>query len=414
MKLKQILIILTTIILTIGTTKVSATFNIQSSNLYSKGKCKSLLANSSNGGEITVTKVFYKHNGIENPAYCLNVELAGVGELGSYDVSIYEAVNNPLVWRVITNGYPYKSLESLGLQDEDEGYTATKQAVYCILYDYDKNNFAKYQPIGEAGIRTLNAMKNIVNIARNSNQTKPSNTIQINSIDDWKIDEIDKTVISKRFEIITESNLEKAEILISNNKNNQIKVTDLNGNEISHIQQKEFKVTIPIKLLEKDDSFEIIVKGNLKTNPILYGKASNSNYQNYALAGQIYEIGEGKINVNYSKNTNKLKIIKTDNKNTKLEGVEFVIKDEKENIIYSNLKTDKNGEIIIESLMPGIYYLEETKTIDGYKKLKEKIEFEIELNQELTINVNNEKEEIKKETTKKFSEKMYKLPVTGM
>lgn len=414
MKLKNIIIVLSIIILTIGTSKVNAAFDIEKSNLYSKGKCKSLLANSSNGGAITVTKVFYNHNGVENPAYCLNVELGGVGEYGNYDVTVTEVVNNPLIWRVITNGYPYKSLASLGLQDEDEGYTATKQAVYCILYNYDANDFQKYQPIGEAGERTLNAMKKIVNTARNSNQIKPSNTIQIAPMDEWKIDEIDSNKISKKFQIDAECNIENIEIIVENNKNNQIKITNLKGEEIKNTNEKIFKATIPINLLEKDDFFEIKVKGNLKTNPILYGKATISGYQNYALSGQMFEIGEGKIRVDYKKNETKLKIIKTDDENNKLEGVEFVIKDEKGNIIYSNLKTDKNGEIIINSILPGTYYLEETKTIDGYQRLKEKIKFEIQLNEELKLTVNNNKEQPHKETIKKYSEKIYRLPVTGM
>ena len=83
-----------------------ASFSIDKADLYSKGRCKALLALKSNGGEIIVTKVFYKNNGKENPAYCVNVELGGVGEYGNYSVTIDSAVSNPLIWRAITNGYP--------------------------------------------------------------------------------------------------------------------------------------------------------------------------------------------------------------------------------------------------------------------------------------------------------------------
>ena len=59
------------------------------------------------------------------------------------------------------------------------------------------------------------------------------------------------------------------------------------------------------------------------------------------------------------------------------------------------------------------------KTIDGYKKLENKIEFELTLNEELKITVKNPKDEpeIKKEIKERnqtYSEKMNKLPVTGM
>ena len=169
---------------------------------------------------------------------------------------------------------------------------------------------------------------------------------------------------------------------------------------------------VPIKLLEKDDTIEINVTGELETKPILYGKPNITNYQNYALAGQIYEGGSGKIKVQYNKNTSKLKILKEDDENNKLEGVEFRILDEEKEIVYSNLTTNESGEIIIEGILPGKYYLEEVKSIDGYKKLEKMIEFEITINEELEITVTNEKEEIKTENNKKYSEK--KLPITGM
>ena len=105
MKLIKIVGILT-IILVLATSIANATFTISETQLYSKGKCKPLLKVASNGGEITVTKVFYKNNGKEYPAYCVNKELGGVGEYGSYSVTINEAVSNPQVWRAITNGYP--------------------------------------------------------------------------------------------------------------------------------------------------------------------------------------------------------------------------------------------------------------------------------------------------------------------
>ena len=203
MKVKNKLIILSMILIIISTSVVHATFNIKTADLYSKGRCKTLLKTSNNGLDIIVTKVFYKNNGKENPAYCINKELGGVGEYGNYSVSINDVVRNPLVWRVITNGYPYKSIQSLGLANEDEAYTATKQAVYCVLYDYD---FSKFIPVGQAGERTLNAMKQIVTNARNSQSTKPNNNIQIKEITDWKVDETDQKYIIKNFEIFTECN----------------------------------------------------------------------------------------------------------------------------------------------------------------------------------------------------------------
>lgn len=404
-KIIKTLLILTLIAYTLLSKSIYATFNINQANLYSKGRCTSLLRKSDTGGEIIVSKIFYKDGENEYPAYCMNVELGGVGEYGNYDVTIKEAVNNPLLWRVITNGYPYQSFETLGVANEDEAYTATKQAVYCVLYDYDSNNFQKYIPIGEAGNRTLNAMKQIVNKARNSSQTKPSNQIKLEEMEEWKIDEEDNNYISKKIKISADCNIKNYDIKLNNDKDKQIKIKEINKEQI--------KIMIPIKLLEKDDNIEINVTGNLETKPILYGRPNMSNYQNYALAGQIYEGGSGKLKIEYQKNTSKLKIIKKDDKENKyLQGVEFRILNEKNEIIYSNLTTNENGEIILQGILPGKYYIEEVKTIDGYKKIENKIEFQITLNEELEIIITNEKEETTKKTNKKYTQT--KLPVTGM
>lgn len=439
-KLGKILVITIIIIISLFSNFTFATFNIKQADLYSKGRCKTLLKLKSNGGDIIVTKVFYKYNEKENPAYCINVELGGVGEYGNYSVTIDSAVSNPAVWRAITNGYPYKSLETLGVKDEDEAYTATKQAVYCVLYNYD---VSRYEAVGEAGERTLNALKQIVKAAREGTNTKPSNKITIEETSDW---EIDSEYISKKFKIVTECNSKEFKISLTEGKQNQqdknetsdkIKIYDLQGNEISTTTSNEFKVMIPIRLLEKEGSFNINVKAELETYPVLYGNSNNSSRQNYAIAGEIYEGGEGSLKVNYSQNTNKLTIVKVgETDDEKLEGVEFNILNEAGEVQYSNLQTNESGEIILQGIFPGKYYLEEVNTISGYRKLENKIEFVIKLNEQLKIKVENQKEELTQNTTilknemsykeelvpkkseikteSSYSEKITRLPVTGM
>ena len=195
----------------------------------------------------------------------------------------------------------------------------------------------------------------------------------------------------------------------------------MNDNEIQETKENKFKIKMPINLLEKDGIIGIKVQANLETKPVLYGNSNNSTYQNYALAGEIYEGGEGDIKVNYNKNTNRLKIIKKDDNDGKaLEGVEFNIIDENGEIKYSKVKTNEKGEIIIDGILPGKYFIEEVSTKQGYIKLNNKVEFDIDLNEEVEVTITNEKEKEpkkeKKESQKEktYTEKNYKLPVTGM
>ena len=153
---------------------------------------------------------------------------------------------------------------------------------------------------------------------------------------------------------------------------------------------------------------KLTVESKVQTKPILYGVAPNSSKQDYALTALTYEDGSGEIKDQYPKNETKIIILKEDTQTKeKIEGVEF------------ELKTDKDGKIEINNLLPGKYYLKETKAKEGYEIYEEFIEMEISLQEQYTVRVNNKKEEkpkIEIEKTKQSKEvtTVKKLPVTGM
>ena len=126
-----------------------------------------------------------------------------------------------------------------------------------------------------------------------------------------------------------------------------------------------------------------------------------------------------------------MKIIKQDKETQeRIEGVEFEILDANKKIIYENLKTNENGEIIIDNIIPGTYYIRETKAKEGYVLNPEPIEIIVRLNQNIEILFYNLKDDTPKVTvnekeiityTPKDTEKeitkineIKKLPITGM
>lgn len=408
-KFISVLLLITSILCFINNNLYAKEFSIEKADLYSKGKCKSLLINIPTGGTIVVTKVFYKNNGKEYPAYCLNKKLDGVGEVDDYSVTIDKMIDNQLVRRVIINGYPYKSLESLGVKDVDEAFTATKMAVYCILYDYNIDK--KFKPIGEAGKRTLNAIKQIVSKAKSSNETYKDPNIEIKSIDEkWNIDEIDKNYISKKFKIESDIDINEINLKIEKSNIDSIKITNLNNKEKTVLENNtEFKVLIPIDKLDKEGDFILNVDASIDTKPILYGKAPNSNLQDYALAGVSYEITIKNSKITYPKNLTTVTIEKISYEtNEKLEGAIFNIYDENKKLVYENMKVDENGLFTIEGIVPGKYFIEEIKSPEGYLKNDKLVEFEINFGEEKLISISNNKIKI---TTRKVTEK--RLPKTG-
>ena len=408
-KFISVLLLITSILCFINNNLYAKEFSIKKANLYSKGNCKSLLINIPTGGTIVVAKVFYKNDGKEYPAYCLNKELDGVGKVEGYSVTIDKVVDNELVRKVIINGYPYKSLETLGVKDIDEAYTATKMAVYCILYDYDIDK--KFKPIGEAGKRTLNAIRKIVDTAKSSNETYKEPNITIEEVDKkWNVDKIDKKYISKSFKIESDININKVNLKLDGTNITGIKITDLSNKEnVIFKNNVRFKVLIPIDKLESEGEFNILVDANLDTKPVLYGKAPNSTLQDYALAGVSYEITTKNSKIDYPKNPTTVTIEKISYEtNEKLEGAIFNIYDEDKNLIYENMEVDENGLFTIDSIIPGKYYIDEIKSPEGYLKNDNLIEFEINYGEEKLISITNNKIKI---TTRKITEK--RLPKTG-
>ena len=425
---KKLISIISIIVILIGLIPISskAVVPIDTAYIYANKKTNGLLM--WNGLKIHTHMAVYKKDGKEYPAYCMNRELPGV-EIGrSQTVDVKQLVNNVMVWRAIINGYPYKSISELGCNTEEEAYLATKQAVYCMLTNRDVN---EYSAIGEAGERTLNALKTIVNNARNSNQTKVSSELTVNEQEKlWKIDNLDSSYISKTFLVTANTSMSKYTVNVKNLNIEGYKLVDQNNKEKTEFSNSEkFKILIPIQEVKQDGNFSIEVSAQVATKPVFYGESRDSGLQSYALTGYTYEEGTGSKKVYYTKNETKIIITKTDDKTgKKLEGVEFELLDKNQNKIYTEITPNKDGIATIDNLLPGIYYIRETKTLEGYQLYSKLIKVELELNEETTVNViNSEKEpEIYKEEKKtelavkekksniKVKETGPKLPKTGM
>lgn len=393
--------------------------NINSAHLYSVGDCGKLLTYK--GIAVKVSYVQYINDGVSYPAYCLDKTKPGA-ETQEYSVSVDQAITDVGLWKRVINGYPYKTIEELGVANANEAFTATKQAIYCYIHG---NNPADYGAIGEAGTRTLNAMYKIIANAENSSEYKISSTIKINeTTSNWEQDTKENTYVSKTYNVVAGAEIQNYTIELYRENGQDlggIKLTDENNVEKKEFAPDEkFKILIPIKNLTEDGEFNLKVEAKIKTKPVLYGIAPSSSYQDYALTTATYEDGTGTLKAKYNKNETKIIVIKQDEEtNARLEGVEFELLDENRNASYTDLKTNKEGKVTIENLVPGRYYLKEVNTIDGYKIYDEMVVIDIDLNEQVNVTVNNRKEEKpaieKTENYLSVSNKnVKKLPVTGM
>ena len=368
-------------------------FEIGNREVYSKGECERLLTY--NGIKVITTYVVYNKDGVEYPAYCLDVTKPGAEE-GNYILHAGSKVQNQDVWRAIVNGYPYKTLAELGAANEGEAYTATKHAVYTLLYNRNVN---EYGPINsDAGRRTYEIYKNIVNAARSSSETMVTDIITSLSTNDvlWKIDEKDNRYVSKTFKLNSTSSNGRFDIHCDRVTFKGMRITDLNNVDKTEFPIGEnFKILIPIETMKEDGSFEIVARTILNTRPVAYGSTTVPGKQDYALTGYQYEEQYTGLVQEYYKNLTKIKILKREyNSDKVLAGVKFNLLNDKKEIVYENLVTDKNGKIVLENMMPGKYYLEEKETIEGYALYSDLIEIGLDYNEEFDVIVNNKKKEV--------------------
>lgn len=384
-----IILLLINVLTCINVTK-AATLN--SANLYSKGDCGTLLKY--NGTNVYTTFVVYNNNGVEYPAYCMQKELNGVGESGAYTVNINGLLTDVKLWRTITNGYPYKTLQQLGCLTTQEAYTATKQAVYCTIYG---NNINNYSAVGEAGTRTLNALKTIVNAAKNSNATKVSADIQlVEENNTWNIDTINSNYLSKTYSIKSETSTGKYKINLSGKLPEETLITDIKNTEKKEFSIGEkFKVLLPIANAKTANTFKINVTSTVNTKPVFYGKAPKSTLQDYAITAATYEDATGSLTQNYQENLTQI-VIKKQDGDTKqpLAGVVFNLLDENKTIVYKGLISDEQGKIILSNMIPGKYFLQEISTKEGYTAYDKLIEINLDLNEVVNITVNNSKTQV--------------------
>lgn len=402
--LKILLIVLLVIIANIGIliNTVQAVGNGEQITIYSKGYFNRVIRN--NGIVIKTAHAVYQENGKEYPVYCLNRELHGVGEyIATYDVKDQGKIEDLGLWRVIINGYPYKSIEQLGVANEEEAYIATKQSIYCYIYN---TGTELYSAINEQGERVINAMNNILENARNSNESFENPNIEIEQSEKWNVDEIENKYVSKQYKIKCNKNISK----ITLNLESQPK-----GTKITNLDEEgKFKILIPIESLKESGKFKIKIQTELETKPIFLGEAPSDDLQNYVLTAYSYEDVDTEFEQEYEKNNTKIIIEKVDSDTKKvLKGAKFEILDEKQKSIRVT-ETNNEGQVILDGLMPGIYYIKEIQAPNGYSIDSELKKVEIKLNQEISLKIKNNKIIVKQEEPQQPIVEIPKLPVTGM
>lgn len=330
--------------------------------------------------------VYYEENGKQYPAYCLNSDLPGAETSGDYTVNINEVMDDIRLWRVAINGYPYQSPEAMGVANYQDAFVATKQAVYCILYNRDPNSY--YQGGDSRGVAIKNAIVNLVNIGRNGNQTPMNTDVKANKIGSFFEDDnyysqeyiVDSPVETSQYAIVSIAGMP-----------NGSKITNMSNNEQSTFNGSEhFKIRIPKSQLNKDIDVTVVLRAKCKNYPVFYGRTTVAGTQNYMLTYDPFGDVSGQAKLNVKTNTGKIQINKTDDETRNpIEGVTFQLQ-KTDGTVIGNATTDKNGQASFSMLYQGKYILKEIETNEKYILNKATFDVDVEYNKTTTKNITNE------------------------
>ncbi len=382
-------------------------------DLYSKGKANYF---NYNGKTVEMEVVFHKRGGVENPAYSLSQTKTKFSAENDYDVKIDRLETNQKVWKAITNGYPFKTLEDLNCSTINQAYAATQMAVYDAIYTYD---LSKITPATDDDANTVEIAKKIINEARS--QTKTKKMAQLKLIEDssnWKVDDANSNYVTKTYTVSSSAPIQNYKAYITGEDTKDAIITDENVvSKFNFEPNEKFKVAIPVSRIPNTVEFRINITSSLQTYPVYHAKDSENTYEDFAIIIGEYESAEATFAKTVEINKTKIKILKQDGDSQKpLQGAVFNLLDKNKSILYSELITNSKGIIEISDLLPDIYYLEEVIAPNGYYGYEELIKIDTTAKETVEVVVDNfidEGEKVVPEEPKQehFSNK--KLPVTG-
>lgn len=328
----------------------------------------------------------YEKDGTQYPAYCLNANVAGVGEYGPYDVDVTQLLDREDIWRVISNGYPYKTPQELGVDNVLDAYMITKRAVHAILYDVDVDT--QYKSFDEHGAYIVQQIKKLTDIGRYGTQTRADYFLHINLIGDvYK----EGNYYVQKCNVTSNTTISDYYITATANLPTDTIITNESGTQTNSFSAGEcFFIKMPKASMQNNVSAILSAQGKCKTYPIYYGKTRIPDTQDYALTYDPYEDLVATLQYNLDVNKCGLVINKTDEETNKpISGVTYNLKYE-DGTNIGNYTTTDEGKITASGLRPGKVIVTELETQDKYILDTTPVEVDLEYNQVKTLNLTNE------------------------
>ena len=328
----------------------------------------------------------YKDGSNTYPAYCIKHGVDGVDEHGDYTVDLTKILDDEKIYRVIINGFPYKTASQLGLENDYDAYMATKQAVNCVMLNRNVRNL--YRGTNSAGNKIVDVIESLTNIGRNGTQKFEDANLKVQKSGSL-VEE--GNYYTQRFKVTSDVNISGYNVISTANLPSGAYVANTsNSATTSFSGSEDFKIVIPKSSMNEDLNAVINVRAKCKTFPVFYGKTTVSGTQNYAVTTDPYGSYAQRANLNVTVNTGKIQVTKVDSETNKpISGVTFALY-KKDGTYVASATTNAEGIASFGSLYQGDYVLKETSTNENYVLNTDSFDVTVEYNKTATKTITNE------------------------
>lgn len=284
-------------------------------------------------------------NGVEMPAYCLNLGVEGAEKNDEYYVNVSDKINDNILASIILNGYPYKSAEELGVENEKEARFATQFAIWVYLTPLNLDNIV---PTSHIYQRVVNAIRNIY-IDGISKYMEPNNIIkmQAGKVD---VDSVDNNYLSTAVHLDYNNNVKDIQFNVRNIE--EYKLVDNSNKEINDIYGiHNFKILIPRNIVLEDKNLDINIEYNTKQTAVMFGTAKIPGMQNVSVILEpiTHKSINEKLDLKYLPVNFEIIKLDKDNETIKIPNVKFKIYNMEDKFL-GEYTTDENGEIKFDIL----------------------------------------------------------------
>jgi uncharacterized surface anchored protein len=301
----------------------------------------------------------------EFPAYCVNPQKPGPSEAGPYSVDTKDYITDPKIWGIVSNGYPYKTIGELGVHTREQAFYATKMALWTYINNWNISSWTAAS--GEQEV-TLTALKKIYTAGIAVTAIEQSMLAVSPDKPKMELDALNPNYASQTYTVTANMEIRSFEVFLEGDIPDGTKVTDLLGNPKTVFAADErFKVIVPAnQIADRTGNFVVTVKGQLRTNAVIYGLSYDSALQDFAVTRDPFNFQNATTTALYAPQNTFLEIVKlVAGTNSPLAGAVFKVTDSEGGVI-GVFTTDGNGRVIVPLTKAGAFQIEELTPPSGF------------------------------------------------